>query len=221
MATSNCSKCGEVKTGSYVKESWCAVCTGERRKLARARRRAEKDLPKYGSGRDPKCKICREFKEERYKDGSYCASCKLAIAKVAYAKKQEESGRTARRVGRNPICKCGIAKEYPNEAQCRSCTNERKRNARLKKKLENPNFIQEERERINRWYAEDKEHALKRRTREATARRIKVGLLIKQPCEVCGTNQNIQAHHDDYNEPMKIRWLCSWHHAEHHKNEKK
>lgn len=220
MATPNCNKCGSLKTGSYVKESWCATCTGERRKLARARRRAERDLPEYGSGRDPKCKICRAVKEERYKDGSYCAACKLAIAKVAYAKKRDEAGITPKRVGRNPICKCGVTKENPKEAKCSKCTNERKRNARLKKKLENPNFMQEERERINKWYEEDKLHALKRRTREATARRIKVGLLIKQPCEVCRTNNNVQAHHDDYNDPMNVRWLCSWHHAEHHKNEK-
>ncbi len=215
-----CSKCGAVKVGSYLKESWCGTCIGERRKIVRARRRALNDLPEYGTGRDPKCKICRAIKEERYKDGSYCASCKLAIAKVDYAKKRDAQGITPKREGRNPICKCGIAKENPKEASCNSCTNERKRNRRLALKLENPNFQEEERLKINKRYEEDLFHALKRRTREATARRIKVGLLIKQPCEVCGTNNNVQAHHDDYNDPMNIRWLCSWHHAEHHKNTK-
>lgn len=221
MSDSNCSKCGAVKVGSYIKESWCGKCIGERRAIVRARRRAENDLPVYGSGRDTKCKICRAVKEDKYMDGSYCGACKLEIAKVKYAKKIEAEGKEPRRKRRNPICKCGVTKENPNEASCAKCTNERKRNRRLAKKLENPNFVQEERERINKWYEEDKLHALKRRVREATARRIKVGLLIKQPCEICGTNNNIQAHHDDYNDPMNVRWLCSWHHAEHHKNEKK
>ena len=135
-------------------------------------------------------------------------------------KNHNAAGITPKRVGRNPICKCGITKENPKEAQCLKCTNERKRKARLKKKLENPNFMKEEEERINKWYEEDKLHALKRRTREATARRIKAGLLIKQPCEVCGEHNNIQAHHDDYNDAMNVRWLCSCHHAEHHKKEK-
>lgn len=220
MATPNCSKCGAVKTGSYIKESWCGACRGERRALVRARRREENDLPVYGSGRDPKCKICREVKEERYKDGSYCAACKLALAKVDYAKKRDAEGIEPRREGRNPICKCGITKENPNEAQCTKCTNERKRNARLKKK-QDPEFMQKERERINQWYKDDLAHQLKRKTREATRRRIKAGILVIQPCEVCGKIEGIEAHHDDYNDPMNVRWLCSWHHAEHHKNEKK
>lgn len=221
MAGLECSKCGEIKVGSYIKESWCGTCIGERRALVRAKRRAEKDLPPIGSGRDPKCKICREPKEERYMDGSYCGACKLAIAKVAYAKKIAESGAMPRRIGRNPICKCGITKENPTEAACLSCTNERKRKLRLKQQAANPEFAQQERERINQWYEDDKLHALKRRTREATHRRISVGLLVKLPCEVCGINNNVQAHHDDYNDPMNVRWLCSFHHAEHHKNEKK
>lgn len=41
------------------------------------------------------------------------------------------------------------------------------------------------------------------------------GLLVKQPCEKCGT-QRTQKHHDDYSKPLEIRWLC-WHcHASEH-----
>jgi hypothetical protein len=45
---------------------------------------------------------------------------------------------------------------------------------------------------------------------------IKDGRLNKQPCEVCG-NIIVDAHHDNYEYPLNVRWLCKKHHAEHHK----
>lgn len=46
---------------------------------------------------------------------------------------------------------------------------------------------------------------------------IKYGRLKQQPCELCGIPQT-QAHHDDYSQPLKVRWLCEKHHrAEHGK----
>lgn len=43
--------------------------------------------------------------------------------------------------------------------------------------------------------------------------------LPKKPCEVCGQIK-AQAHHDDYNKPLDVRWLCHQHHVEWHgKNE--
>lgn len=63
------------------------------------------------------------------------------------------------------------------------------------------------------------EQIIRHRVRSLTRGYIKSGKLIKQPCEICGTNEDIQAHHDDYDKPMDIRWLCSKHHREHHKHE--
>lgn len=40
--------------------------------------------------------------------------------------------------------------------------------------------------------------------------------LFKEPCEVCGTKERINAHHDDYAKPLNIRWLCSAHHHQWH-----
>jgi hypothetical protein len=44
----------------------------------------------------------------------------------------------------------------------------------------------------------------------------KMGLLASQPCEVCGSEEEIHAHHDDYNKPTEVRWLCKTHHNEWH-----
>jgi hypothetical protein len=44
---------------------------------------------------------------------------------------------------------------------------------------------------------------------------------IKRPnCLHC--NKKAQAHHEDYDKPLKVKWLCFYHHTlEHHSKEKK
>ena len=41
------------------------------------------------------------------------------------------------------------------------------------------------------------------------------GNIKELPCEVCGS-PNVVAHHDDYNYPLNVRWLCQHHHKEWH-----
>jgi hypothetical protein len=45
---------------------------------------------------------------------------------------------------------------------------------------------------------------------------LKIGLIRKLPCEICGSSENIQAHHDDYSKPLQIRWFCAFHHRQLH-----
>jgi len=54
---------------------------------------------------------------------------------------------------------------------------------------------------------------------------MKRRVIVAQPCEVCGfagkakDGRNlVQAHHDDYNKPLEVRWLCQKHHHEWHKH---
>lgn len=60
---------------------------------------------------------------------------------------------------------------------------------------------------------------------------IRRGKLVRQPCEVCGRKpwcrngghpgayQSVIAHHDDYDRPLDVRWLCTEHHAAHHRSQ--
>lgn len=45
---------------------------------------------------------------------------------------------------------------------------------------------------------------------------IKRGLIIKQPCAVCGAI-SVQGHHADYRKPLEVTWLCLKHHRAEHK----
>lgn len=53
----------------------------------------------------------------------------------------------------------------------------------------------------------------KNAARDLVYQAVKKGLLVRQPCEVCGT-EKVEAHHDDYAQPLEVRWLCLVHHRE-------
>lgn len=44
---------------------------------------------------------------------------------------------------------------------------------------------------------------------------LRIGKLIKLPCERCGVLK-VHAHHSDYSKPLEVMWLCHIHHKEWH-----
>ena len=48
-------------------------------------------------------------------------------------------------------------------------------------------------------------------------RALRNGDIKRMPCEICNTKKDIHAHHDNYYEPLKVRWLCRIHHIKEHK----
>ena len=63
------------------------------------------------------------------------------------------------------------------------------------------------------WLQENK---LKRKAHQDVSYAIQKGKLTRQPCERCGTTQHVVAHHEDYNKPLDVVWLCKHHHKERH-----
>jgi hypothetical protein len=53
-----------------------------------------------------------------------------------------------------------------------------------------------------------------------TVNAIRSGRLVRRPCEICGDTQYVDAHHDDYSQPLAVRWLCRSHHVQHHRAER-
>ena len=58
----------------------------------------------------------------------------------------------------------------------------------------------------------------KRKAHNAVAWALHTGTLVREPCEVCGSERS-QAHHEDYSKPLTVRWLCSLHHVAAHSGE--
>lgn len=71
------------------------------------------------------------------------------------------------------------------------------------------------RERI-RQRRKDPVEMAKTLARNALYAAIKNGKIRRQPCEVCG-DPKVHGHHDDYSKRLEVRWLCSVHHAQVHK----
>lgn len=51
---------------------------------------------------------------------------------------------------------------------------------------------------------------------QKVSRAVNKGMLIKQPCEVCQESKVI-AHHDNYDKPLDVKWLCELHHKARHR----
>ncbi|HEB29231.1 MAG TPA: hypothetical protein ENI05_16015 [Porticoccus sp.] len=56
------------------------------------------------------------------------------------------------------------------------------------------------------------EYLRRKRANGKVAYAIKTGKLVQGPCEVCGST-GVYAHHEDYDKPLEVRWLCTLHHG--------
>jgi hypothetical protein len=63
------------------------------------------------------------------------------------------------------------------------------------------------------WRAEDKRRQL---CHSRVSQAIKTGRLVRKPCQHCGEQKSV-AHHDDYDKPFDVTWLCQPCHKEAHK----
>ena len=74
-----------------------------------------------------------------------------------------------------------------------------------------------QRAEINRaWRAEDKR---RQRAHSKVSYAIMKGYIFKKPCEKCGNVKSV-AHHEDYDKPLEIIWLCQPCHSQRHKQMK-
>ena len=105
--------------------------------------------------------------------------------------------------------------------KCKECTRSdvrinyryrrRKKSAYEKKRRQGPErkLYQAERQRLH-----CQRHPVKSMARSAVSNALRDGRIERGPCEVCGGEA--EAHHDDYNKFLDVRWLCFRHHRELH-----
>jgi len=80
----------------------------------------------------------------------------------------------------------------------------------------NPDRVKSNSEISKAWKQED----LRRSFAHGKVRRaIKSGDLLKHPCIRCGNSKSV-AHHEDYDKPLDVMWLCQPCHKQRHKEMK-
>jgi hypothetical protein len=191
----------------------CIPC---RRRLAserKAKKRLEKGLRPWGSGRKPACYDCGNTKEQSEK--SYCDACQSKRDKIRW---RQVIAPQVNQKKVTDICECGKQKESTRHFYCNECLLTRKREStklaarRRRKKLKEDGFI------LVVQALSPEEKLIRQAARDYLNRLIRRGVVKRKDCEVCGSDKNVEAHHDDYEKPMDVRWLCRIHHDEHHKN---
>ena len=60
-----------------------------------------------------------------------------------------------------------------------------------------------------------KKHSFKIKAQAKLRYAIKTGKIKRLPCEVCGIKKS-HGHHENYNKPYDVKWLCDNHHKEVH-----
>lgn len=81
------------------------------------------------------------------------------------------------------------------------------------KRAKEPARYKASKEIIAEWRKVDKRRSA---CHSAVARAIKNGTLIRQPCIKCKDEKSL-AHHEDYDFPLNVMWLCQPCHKQRHK----
>lgn len=62
-------------------------------------------------------------------------------------------------------------------------------------------------------------HPQRYQAHKAVQNALRKGLIVKQPCEICGALR-VDGHHREYGRPLEVQWLCRKHHVQHHQAER-
>lgn len=115
----------------------------------------------------------------------------------------------------------GMADGYLNK--CKQCSkldanNHRSNNLEKireydRKRGKNKERIRSSQEVTKIWREQDRRRSI---AHNKVSYAIKNGNLIRQNCEKCGSEKTV-AHHEDYDKPLAVTWLCQPCHKKRHK----
>lgn len=105
--------------------------------------------------------------------------------------------------------------------KCKKCAKKDARNYREKniekvRKYDRDRFKNDENRRsyaMKSMKEQRKKYPDRYKARTAVNNAVRDGLILKKPCCVCG-NVNSTAHHEDYEKPLEVIWVCLVHHNE-------
>jgi len=107
--------------------------------------------------------------------------------------------------------------------KCKPCTRNDASEHRIKnlekvraydrKRANQPERVRAAAELLKVWRSEDQRRSV---AHSAVARAVRNGVLQRQPCCRCGHSKSL-AHHEDYDKPLDVMWLCQPCHKQRHK----
>lgn len=156
----------------------------------------------------PQCKKCNTEKEsdQYYANDRTCKECRKAAVRKNRAEKVEYYREYDKaRFQSDPNVRARHKRYQQTEAGKESVSRSRKKWEAENKDVMHAKLIEYRAEFPKKYAAHTAVHCAK----------IK-GILKAQPCEECGSEESIHAHHDDYDKPLSIRWLCASHHRQWH-----
>lgn len=155
-----------------------------------SRCKIEKDLKSFGNNKKSKDRLW-----------CYCKSCVSELGK----KERQENPEKFREICKKTYEKHKERKKAEQREYYWKNHNEVKE--RANKRSQTPEF----REQRRKYYAENKEWIKKQhQAHQLVQYAIKLGILKKYLyCEECGlTDLIIDGHHENYDEPLKVKWVC-------------
>ena len=182
-------------------------------------------------GTEKRCRKCGSLKNknEFYKDATscdgYCSSCKQCIREYQASRKNElrEYNRRYSKTEKYKETKKRYRQtEKYKEWQKKYKETGRRKEALLKysktekAKLTQLKYHQSKKGRTSRSLC-SKRYMSKNpkitKAHQAVIRAIKNGVIKRMPCVICGATKT-HGHHEDYNKPLEVIWLCPKHHKE-------
>lgn len=133
---------------------------------------------------------CIKCGNKRNGKDPYCSDCRRVMYQATLTAK--------------PTCsKCGLRPHGSNSVWCNPCRNEYQKGLRKR----NP----------GRWYRGLNDFQKKKRdARQVIYGMIKLGLMARLPCEICGNIKSEGHHHRGYEgkNALDVQWLCKKHHVQ-------
>lgn len=116
-----------------------------------------------------------------------------------------------RKVRRKAVLKKYYQKHYNRiaEYERQRYQKDKERITNVRKSYENTDLYRTTR---NQWR---KENRLRIRSYNLVYKALKEGILKREQCVKCG-KAKVEAHHNDYDKPLEVVWLCKTHHFELH-----
>lgn len=174
----------------------CNTCHSTKPKSEFGNRKASID------GLSPKCKPCQRTYDKARANNPNRVSARAEYAKTEAGIAAQDKAR--KKYAENNTGKIAESKmKYKNENQEKIVISKKK-------------YYQNNKDKILAAGAEYKiKNPKKRKAHTIVGNSIRDGHLFRESCSICH-DSDAQAHHDDYDKPLNIRWLCRKHHADWH-----